>query len=115
MSGAMEFSVYQFFEDGQYERVRSFVGAEEAVKAAFHYTGSVAVKLGIVDRVIITDGGDFTVFEWKRGEGVTFPEKENIDGMATRYSVRGGMAEGQQAGAGDQSAPEESDHGPDQG
>ena len=68
-----EFSVYQFFADGSSERVREFVGAEEAVRAAHHYTHNVASKLGMVERVIITDGGDDCCFEWKRGEGVTFP------------------------------------------
>lgn len=68
-----EFSVYQFFADGSYERVREFVPAEEAVKAVHHYTHNVASKLGMVERVIITDGGDDCCFEWKRGEGVTFP------------------------------------------
>jgi len=68
-----EFSVAQFFIDGSYEYVRRFVGAEEAVRAARHYTTSVAAKLGVVTRVIITDGGDFTNFEWNFGEGVTYP------------------------------------------
>lgn len=71
-----EFSVCQFFEDESHEYVRRFVGAEEAVKAARHYTDNVAAKMGIVRRVIITDGGDHTVFEWKHGEGVTFPAPE---------------------------------------
>jgi hypothetical protein len=74
MTDENEFSVYQFFTDGQYERVRQNVSDEEAVLAARHYTTSVAARvMGIVERVIITDGGDFTVFEWKKGEGVTFP------------------------------------------
>jgi hypothetical protein len=68
-----EFSVCQFFEDGTHEYVRRWVGAEEAVKAARHYTDNVAAKLGITERVIITDGGDHCVFEWKYGEGVTHP------------------------------------------
>lgn len=67
------FSVYQFLADGSYERVRELVSGEEAVKAAHHYTHNVASKLGMVDRVIITDGGDDCCFEWKRGQGVTFP------------------------------------------
>jgi hypothetical protein len=67
------FSVYQFFADGSYEQVRELVPAEEAVKAAHHYTHNVAARLGAVERVIITDGGDDRCFEWKRGEGVTFP------------------------------------------
>lgn len=68
-----EFSVCQFFEDDTFEYVRRFVDAEEAVDAAKHYTSNVAAKLGIVRRVIITDGGDCTNFEWKFGVGVTYP------------------------------------------
>jgi hypothetical protein len=68
-----EFSVCQFFANGAHEYVRRSVGAEEAVKAARHYTHNVATKLGMVERVIITDGEDYCCFEWKRGEGVTFP------------------------------------------
>jgi hypothetical protein len=67
-----EFSVYQFFDNGMREEVRSFVSAENAVAAARHYSHSVAATMGITRRVIITDGGDCTVFEWKYGEGVTF-------------------------------------------
>lgn len=73
---AGEFSVYQFFTDGTNERVREFVEAEEAVKATQHYTTSVGAKLGVVNRVIITDGDDCCCFEWKAGEGVVFPPKE---------------------------------------
>jgi hypothetical protein len=72
---AGEFSVYQFFPDGSWERVRQGVDAEEAVTAAKHYCNSVAAKLGITRRVIITDGGDFTNFEWKHGEGVVYPPR----------------------------------------
>jgi hypothetical protein len=68
-----EFSVCQFFKNGAYEYVRRGVGSEEAVKAAHLYTHNVAVKLGMIERVIITDGDDYCCFEWKRGEGVTFP------------------------------------------
>lgn len=70
---AERFCVFQFFADGVSERVREFVPAEEAVKAAQHYTSSVGAQIGTTIRVIITDGGDYCVFEWKRGEGVTFP------------------------------------------
>jgi hypothetical protein len=68
-----KFSVCQFFEDGTYEYVRRFVDAKQAVEVAHHYTHNVAARHGIVDRVIITDDGDCTVFEWKFGEGVTYP------------------------------------------
>lgn len=73
-----EYSVYQFFEDGSYEKVRQGVSPEEAVNAAFHYCKSIAAQVGVTRRVIITDGGDFTNFEWKYGEGVVFPPKEEI-------------------------------------
>jgi hypothetical protein len=71
-----EFSVCQFFEDGSYEYVRRFVDAKEAVTAARHYTDNVAAKMGLTKRVIITDGGDYTVFEWVAGKGVTYPTPE---------------------------------------
>jgi hypothetical protein len=73
MTPSERFSVYQFFADGSSEQVRELVPLEEAVKAAHHYTHNVASKLGVVERVIITDGGDECCFEWKRGEGITFP------------------------------------------
>jgi hypothetical protein len=68
-----EFSVYQFFVDGSYERVREFVSGEEAVKAFMHYSSSVGAKIGTTVRVILTDGGDCTNMEWKHGEGITYP------------------------------------------
>jgi hypothetical protein len=68
-----EFSVYQFFENDTQERVREFVSVEEAAKAFGHYTNSVGARMGITVRVIITDGGDCTVAEWKFGEGIVFP------------------------------------------
>jgi len=78
-----EFSVYQFFEnereDAPYERVREWVRSEEAWDAALHYCTSVAVKMGWVHRVIITDGGDECCFEWKRSVGVTYPRKEDLN------------------------------------
>ena len=67
-----EFSVCQFFRDGSYEYVVRNVGPERAVKTAHHYCHSVGAKIGTTTRVIITDGGDCTCFEWKHGEGVTF-------------------------------------------
>jgi hypothetical protein len=73
-----EFSVCQFFENEFYEYTRRYVGPEEAVLAFKHYTTSVAAQMGIVRRVIITDGGDFTTMEWQYGKGITFPTKEEL-------------------------------------
>jgi hypothetical protein len=82
-----EFSVCQFFPDETYEYVRRNVGAEEAVKAAHHYCSSVGARLGTTVRVIITDGGDHCVFEWKFGQGVVWPtpaqRQAEIDNRST--------------------------------
>ena len=74
--GREEFSVWQFFSDPEQapECVRQWVSAAEAVKAACHYTTSVGARFGLVERVIITDGGDCTVFEWRKGVGIVWPE-----------------------------------------
>lgn len=71
-----EYSVCQFFENGEYEFTRRWVSAEEAVKVAIHYATSVGAKIGTTVRVIIVDGGDCTNWEWKKGEGVVFPEDQ---------------------------------------
>ena len=67
-----EYSVCQFFVNGTYEYVRRFVSEEEAVKAFAHYTNNVATAAGVVERVIITDGGDFTNLEWVKGKGYSY-------------------------------------------
>jgi hypothetical protein len=74
-----EFSVVQVFADGSHDWVREHVGAHEAACAAYHYTHNVAVKLGIglVQRVMIVDGGDNCCFLWKAGEGVVFPPERS--------------------------------------
>jgi hypothetical protein len=71
-----EFSVFQFFPDDSYERVLSFVGPAHAVRTAKQLTETVGARIGTTRKVIITDGGDDTVFEWKFGEGVTYPKRE---------------------------------------
>ena len=71
-----EFSVYQFFSDKSYEEVARLIEAKEAVELAKRLTESVGGRLGTTRRVLITDGEDFTAFEWKFGEGVVFPPRE---------------------------------------
>ena len=68
-----EFNVIQFFKNGKYEYVRRNVPAVQAVDALKHYTDNVAVKLGLIEKVIITDDLDYTVAEWKHGIGFTYP------------------------------------------
>jgi hypothetical protein len=72
-----EFSVAQFLVDGTYEYIARRVGAEEAVHAAKLATESLGAQTGLVTRLIITDSGDNTVFEWKHGEGVTYPPQDS--------------------------------------
>ena len=70
---AGEFSVYQFFPDGDYEEVLRNVDAATAVHTAKRLTDSVGGLIGTTRRVTITDGGDCVCFDWKHGEGVVFP------------------------------------------
>lgn len=74
-----EFSVCQFFPSGDYEYVRRWVSAEEAIQAFKHYTTSVGASMGTTTEVIVTDGGDCTNMHWKYGEGIIFPTKEELE------------------------------------
>jgi len=73
-----EYNVVQFFSDklpegtgGTHEYVRRRVAMGEALMAFKHYTENVAARIGVVDRVIITDGGDSTALEWRADKGYT--------------------------------------------
>ena len=67
------FAVWQFFSDDAPECVGRQLNAKAAVKKAQAYCRSVGATVGTTVRVIITDDGDHTVFEWRRGRGVVFP------------------------------------------
>lgn len=72
MSETEEFSLYWYDCDGnQHEELR-FVDGQTAVKRAKTLADGPASMIGIVELIIITDGGDFCCFEWKKGIGVTF-------------------------------------------
>lgn len=73
---APEYSVYQYFPDGRYERVLVFVPAKEALTRAKQLTESVGGRMGTTAEVIITDGDDCCIFQWKHGQGVVFPKLE---------------------------------------
>jgi hypothetical protein len=67
-----EFSVWWWdMDDGQHEEVR-FVSAPEAGRAFCRLTTGPAARLGIVRRVIITDGGDCICAESRDGQ-LTYP------------------------------------------
>lgn len=67
------FSVAQFFPDDSYEYVCRRVAARQAAETAKRMTETLGAQLGATRRVIITDDGDDTCFEWRFGEGITFP------------------------------------------
>ena len=71
-----EFSVYWWDPLGNWTREKHFVDIETALKTAKSFTERPAALIGVIRRVIITDGGDCMVFEWKFGEGVTFPPRK---------------------------------------
>lgn len=68
-----QFSVYWWDRNGARHHELSWGRAEQAVSAVKRLTAGPASILGIVHRVIITDGGDCTTLEWKIGEGFTYP------------------------------------------
>ena len=70
-----EFSVYVFRPDGVYSRELSFVSAERAVAWARWLAEAADRGVGAVAKILITDGGDHTVFDWRFGEGVVFPPR----------------------------------------
>lgn len=74
MASEGEFSVWIFFPDGYHVDEARWIDEESAVRLAKEITMRPAVKLGIIDRVIITDGGDCIAFEWNPREGVIFPK-----------------------------------------
>ncbi len=79
---AGEFNVWQFFVNNTHECVRDHVSARSAVIAFHHYTRSVAVQMGVVERVIIEDGDGYTTLEWVHGKGITFPPELAKHGKA---------------------------------
>ena len=67
------FNVVWFDPNEFYEYVGRNLEGLEAIKLAKSYTERPAALIGGIARVIVTDSGDITVFEWKHGIGITFP------------------------------------------
>ena len=57
--------------------VERWLDAKSAVNLAKRCTDAATVVSGFVVKVIITDGGDNTVFQWEHDKGVTFPPPED--------------------------------------
>ncbi len=69
-----EFSVYWWDPSGTYYEEARFVPVEaamEKVKSLLLRKPARAMRL--FQKIMITDGGDCCVFEWKIDEGVVFP------------------------------------------
>jgi hypothetical protein len=72
-AGEGEFSVVEFYDDGVHSYVERDLPAKQAVELARYCVVGASDENSIVKRIIITDGGDYTVFQWERGTGITFP------------------------------------------
>lgn len=59
-----------FFPDETYEYVRRNVSAKEAVETAHSYCTRPAAMIGIIARIIVTDEGDYTNFDWRWRPGL---------------------------------------------
>ena len=68
-----QFSVRLYYDNGEQKDVYRFVSAQEASRGFQYYTSSLGARLGSTVRVIIIDGDDCMVREWKLEEEVTFP------------------------------------------
>lgn len=68
------FNVVLFFPDGSHVYERRGLDASAAVNLAKECSQRPAALAGIITRIIITDDGDNTVFEWQSGTGVTWPK-----------------------------------------
>jgi hypothetical protein len=82
------FSVYVWNADGKYEQVRTCLPVDEAMQAARRYCTNPAARIGITTKVMITDGGDMSVFEWERAKGVVFPETHAGAWLLGNASIR---------------------------
>lgn len=71
-----EFSVVEFYADGTHLYIARWLDAESAVKMAKLCCDEHVNHPDIITKIIITDGGDFTVFEWQPDKGVTWPLAE---------------------------------------
>ena len=78
-----EFSVYWYDRTGHCHKELELVDAEKAILAVKRLTEGPATKFA-VERVIITDGGDFCCYEWRDGR-VTWDGREGMDDDETDH------------------------------
>lgn len=70
---APRFAVWQFFTGGSCTRERADLSAMEAIKEANRLTQTLAAQSGSTCRIVITNERDYTVWEWRHGEGLVLP------------------------------------------
>lgn len=70
-----QFSVYVFWQDGEWTSQDDWrwLKMGPATQLAVQLTRRPINRTRLVSSIIITDGGDFTIWEWKPGQGITFP------------------------------------------
>lgn len=68
------YRLYLFYADDSREEFGPTADVEELVIKAKGFSESVGAKIGTLTRMIITDSGDYTIFEWTTKEGVVFPK-----------------------------------------
>ena len=72
------FNTVQFFPDGTHEYIIRAVPCAAAMERACAYIARPAATIGLIQRIIVTDAGDCTCFEWRFEKGITFPDGEVI-------------------------------------
>lgn len=79
MSG--EFSVYWWDDQGAQHTEYRYVDINVVKSAIMRLCKGPAAILGIVNRVMVTDGGDNACFDWNKTDGVVFPPAGEGDGQ----------------------------------
>jgi hypothetical protein len=76
-----QFSVFSFFDDESYTPVIRWVSLRRAGQEIDWILNGRACdeRRKVIKRMIITDGGDHTVYEWTREKGVTWPPPSEND------------------------------------
>jgi hypothetical protein len=72
------FNVIYFDEEGYWEYALRDVPAQRAVEKAKRMIEIAIEDDNDIDRIIITDSGDMTTFQWERGKGVVFPTRADV-------------------------------------
>lgn len=80
------FNVVLFYHDGSYNYLKRWLGPEEALHLFRQAIISIGARLGIIEQVMITDGGDFCNMQWIRGKGIVFPPQESPVTERSRFT-----------------------------